>query len=82
MAAFKIFCKIKPTDGKQIVRLVDKPAPVPDLSSSNNGIHSAGGSSTGSSGTPLPSVLCPMFAAENIPEVEQTLRLISYQGKQ
>lgn len=106
MAAFKIFCKIKPTDGKKICRVPDA-APVVGsvggdkggekltkntghgdgggsggIASAQNGSSSnAGGISVSTGGGPsMPSLLCPMLGAAGIPEVEQTMRLISYQG--
>ena len=69
VTAFKVFCKISPTNGKSVeIVLPEK-------------IHSQDQS------TALPmqsnaqkNGLCPMGVFSGIPEVEQTLRLISYQG--
>ena len=87
VAAFKILCKIKPTDGKKIMRVINESVEGHgklgvDMMSNADSVLSGGsnGVLSGSSPAVTPG-LCPMFGATTLPEVEQTLRLISYQGE-
>jgi hypothetical protein len=79
VAAFKILCKIKPTDGKRIELDLGKRGSSGIAKEKGGEKEETTAAATSSAGASVPA-LSPMYGASNMPEVEQTMRLISYQG--
>lgn len=88
VAVFKIVCKIKPTDQNWIQFEYPSPKSSAVVATDHDGKKSVLKPNSAKSyiGPPTSHVarrdLVPMRGAHKIPEVEQTMRLISYQGTQ